>query len=521
MKATGTWILFFVVLLFVVPVSAEPSPPVAAFASNITTGQVPMPVRFIDASINAPSAWIWAFGDGGTSTLQNPEHTYLTQGVYTVSLTVSNAAGSNTNSMSNYITVNKAIPPVASLTANKTFGTVPLTVNFTDASANSPSAWVWTFGDGGWDTTQNPSHTYTVPGIYTVSLTATNNGGSNTYSAPGFITANKALPPEIAFTSNITMGSVPLTVSFTDMSTNSPTAWSWSFGDGSTSVLQNPVYTYTTAGTFQVMLTASNYGGSKSLSRSGYVTISPQAPPVVAFTSDVTSGPAPLSVNFTDTSSNSPHAWSWSFGDGGTSSLKNPVHLYTTPGKYAVSLLVTNYGGNQSVTMSNYTTVHPSPPVASFTSDLTSGPVPLTVSFSDTSSGDPAEWTWTFGDGTTTSRQNPSHTYAKEGTYAVSLVAINDGGSNTVTRTGYITAVAATRPGPTATAYPTSTPAMTATTIPVPATTTAGPVSSGPDLSSWALPAIVIIGIILTGAGILYLFRRKSEHHGRQRRRDL
>ena len=521
MKTTGIWLVLFAIMLLILPVSADQTPPVAAFASNITTGQAPMTVQFIDVSSNGPSSWTWTFGDGGTSSLQNPVHTYLTQGTYTVSLTVTNAAGSNTDTVSNYITANKPVPPVASFTANITYGTVPFTVNFTDTSSNSPSAWAWSFGDGGWNTSQNPSHTYTIPGTYTVLLTVTNYGGSNTYSAQNFITANKALAPVVSFGANTTSGTVPLAVSFTDLSSNSPTAWAWSFGDGGTSTLQNPVHTYTTPGTYTVSLTATNYGGSASTVSSGYVGVTAQPPPVAAFTSNITSGSAPLSVTFNDTSINSPTAWAWSFGDGGTSALQNPVYTYTTPGTFTVSLTATNYGGNQSVTKYNYTTVNPARPVASFTSDLTSGPTPFTVSFSDTSSNNPTAWTWAFGDGTTSPRQNPSHTYSVPGKYSVSLIAVNGGGSDSVTKTGYITAVAPSAQQTTTTVSPTSTVVSTTTTAPAPTTSQNSPASPAPDLSSWALPALIIIVILFIGAGILHLLRKKPEQRGRHRGGDL
>ena len=517
---TTIWLLLLAVLLVMVPVSADQAPPVAAFASNTTAGQSPMTVQFIDASGNAPSAWTWTFGDGGTSSLQNPVHTYLTQGTYTVSLTVTNAAGSNTNTIPNYVTVNRASPPAASFTANTTSGTVPFTVNFTDTSSNSPSAWAWTFGDGDWTTAQNPTHTYLTPGTYTVSLTVTNYGGSNTYSAQNIITANKALAPEISFTANATSGTVPLAVAFTDTSTNTPSAWTWSFGDGGTSTLQNPVHTFITPGTFTVTLTATNYGGSKSLVRSDYISMTGQNPPVAGFSSNLSAGSAPLAVNFTDTSTNAPIACNWTFGDGGTSTLQNPVHVYTTAGRFTVSLLATNYGVNQSMTRKNYTTVYPSPPVASFTSDLTSGPTPFTVSFSDTSSNSPTGWTWAFGDGTTSTRENPSHTYSKAGTYTVSLVAVNDGGSNSITKSGYITAVASSLGEPTATVSPSSTPGQTPTTA-APTTGQSGPSSTGFDMSSWALPILIVLIILLVGAGVLHLLRRRPEQRGRRRGGDL
>ena len=267
---------------------------------------------------------------------------------------------------------------------------------------------------------------------------------------------------------------------------------------------------YTTPGTFTVSLTATNYGGSTSLVRSAYMGVTAETPPVTAFTSNVTIGSAPLTVNFTDISTNSPIAWYWSFGDGSTSTLQNPVHTFTTAGKYTVSLLASNYGGNQSMTRNNYTTVNPAHPVASFTSDLTSGPTPFTVSFSDTSSNNPTGWTWAFGDGTTSTRQNPSHTYTRAGTYTVSLVAINDGGSDSVTRTGDITAIVSSEQEQAATVSPTSAPVTTGTTAPPATTGQNTPASSALDISSWALPVLLIIVVLLIGAVILHLLKEKT-----------
>ena len=246
-------------------------PPVASFSANPTSGTVPLTVSFTDTSTGSPTGWSWDFGDGSPlSTLQNPGHTYTLAGTYTVKLTASNSGGSNT--AQGTITVNApAVPPVASFSANPTSGTVPLTVSFTDTSTGSPTGWSWDFGDGSpLSTLQNPGHTYTLAGTYTVKLTASNSGGSNT--AQGTITVNApAVPPVASFTANPTSGTVPLTVSFTDTSTGSPTGWSWDFGDGSPlSTLQNPGHTYTLAGTYTVKLDSQQLRWLEHRSRDGH-----------------------------------------------------------------------------------------------------------------------------------------------------------------------------------------------------------------------------------------------------------
>ena len=220
--------------------------------------------------------------------------------------------------------------PVASFTGTPTSGSAPLTVAFTDASTNSPTSWYWTFGDGSTSTTKSPSHTYTTAGTYTVTLKATNTGGSNTLTRTGYISVTTpAVAPVASFTGTPTSGSAPLTVAFTDASTNSPTSWYWTFGDGSTSTTKSPSHTYTTAGTYTVTLKATNTGGSNTLTRTGYISVTTAAPaPVASFTGTPTSGSAPLTVAFTDASTNSPTSWYWTFGDGSTSTTEPVPHLY-------------------------------------------------------------------------------------------------------------------------------------------------------------------------------------------------
>jgi len=167
-----------------------PPPPVADFSGNPTSGDAPLNVMFSDLSTNNPTSWDWTFGDTGTATAQHPSHTYAA-GTYTVSLTVENAGGSDGETKNNYIAANEPQPnpPVADFSGSPTSGTAPLEVDFTDLSTGSPTSWDWTFGDGGTDTVQHPSHTY-AEGTYTVSLTATNAYGEDTETKTDYITAS-------------------------------------------------------------------------------------------------------------------------------------------------------------------------------------------------------------------------------------------------------------------------------------------------------------------------------------------
>jgi PKD repeat protein len=193
---------------------------------------------------------LWTFGDSASDTQQNPVHTYLAAGSYTVTLKATNAAGSN--SASQVVTIAAGTAPKADFT----FTVNGSKVNFLDRSTGNPTSWSWNFGDGSpLDPSQNPVHTYASGGSYTVVLTATNASGSNSKSDVVTIT-----PPPVA---NFSFSKSGLVVTFTDTSNPPATSWQWNFGDGTPlNTQQNPVHAYAAAGTYNVTLTAANAGGS-------------------------------------------------------------------------------------------------------------------------------------------------------------------------------------------------------------------------------------------------------------------
>ncbi len=244
--------------------------------------------------------------------------------------------------------------PVANFTSNVTSGNRPLDVAFTDKSTGNPTAWNWNFGDGTNSTQQNPMHTYSKAGNYTVRLTAINDAGSNTKTKPSYIKVTAVTRPVANFTSNVTSGSRPLDVAFTDESKGTPTAWKWSFGDGTNSTEQNPTHKYSKAGNYTVVLTASNSAGSSKITKPSYIKVKTVTRPVANFTSNVTSGYTPLDVAFTDKSTGTPTSWNWSFGDGINSTEQNPVHKYSKAGNYSVVLTASNSAGSNKITKPSY-----------------------------------------------------------------------------------------------------------------------------------------------------------------------
>ena len=195
------------------------------------------------------------------------------------------------------------------------------------------------------------------------------------------------------FTATPTTGKIPLTVTFNDTSDASPNQWYWTFGDGTNSTLQNPVHTYTAAGTYNVTLRAWNDLGSDWMEKPGLITVYNPVPPVANFTASPVIGNPPLNVSFTDLSENGPTGWLWTFGDGTNATVQNPVHTYALPGNYTVLLNVTNDDGSNTITKPGYivitnlpvTTVTPKPTItgpATVTTPVTTStthPTPTTT----------------------------------------------------------------------------------------------------------------------------------------------
>ncbi len=245
--------------------------PVADFMASPLTGHAPLGVTFTDISSGTITTWEWDFGDGATSTAQHPTHEYSMPGTYTVTLTVTGSGGSDTETKASYITVTHA-PPVAAFSATPRTGHAPLNVTFTDTSTGAITAWQWDFGDGDTSTVQHPMHEYAATGVYTVTLTVTGLGGSNTAKKTNYITVTEA-SPVADFTATPLAGQPPLTVVFTDTSRGTITSWLWDFGDGITNTEPNPTHEYTTAGTYTVTLTVSGPGGSDMKIKTDYITV--------------------------------------------------------------------------------------------------------------------------------------------------------------------------------------------------------------------------------------------------------
>lgn len=426
-----------VILLMAVANKGLAQTPSANFSATPLAGCSPLIVSFNDLSTGSPTSWTWNFGNGNTSTIQNPTATYFTPGSYTVTLTVANANGSNTISRTQYISVYE--PPVVDFDANTRSGCFPLRVQFSDLSTagagNTNVKWEWDLGNGTTSTLQNPLIVYNNAGTFNVTLKVTNDKGcSKVISKSGYINATNGVRASFTKT-NPVVCAAPADISFTNTSTGPPVlSYLWDFGDGSPlSTATNPVHTYNTNGTYTaILVTSSSAGCTDSVFSS---------PIVIGGNVTDFNLPASVCINedavLTNNSTPTPVSAFWRFGDGGTSTAINSTHSYSATGAYTI-WLYNNYG-NCTDSTSHIITVNPRP-VANFSAPVTSKcEPPLTVNFQDISTGGATAWQWSFGDGGTSTLQNPSHTYNAYGSYDVTLITTNGFGcTDTIIQPAYI-----------------------------------------------------------------------------------
>jgi len=351
----------------------------------------------------------------------------------------SGGGGSSSDDGDNH---NQDSHPTAYASANPTSGIAPLTVSFTGgvSGGDSPLSFYWDFGDGDNSSSQNPSHTYTNPGDHTATFTVTDTDGDSD-SDSITISVGSLSMPVASVSANPTSGLEPLSVNFFGNVSGgvSPYSYNWAFGDGATSSSQNPSHTYS-SGTYTASLAVTDKNNN---SDSASITISVGAdtnPVINSVNANPSSGIAPLTVNFTCNASggNPPLSFSWNFGDGGTSTTQNPSHIYSSSGTYTASCTVKDSdldSDTKSITINVQTDSVPS---VSVSANPISGYIPLTVSFTCNASGGnpPLSYSWTFGDGSSSSSQNPSHTYNSAGNFtATCVVTDSDGDSGSASKT--------------------------------------------------------------------------------------
>ncbi|QHL87535.1 PKD domain-containing protein [Nibribacter ruber] len=377
-------------------------------------------IKFKGFAIYNPLAWKWYFGDGATSTEQNPSHTFPKPGTYTVSLVTTKSNGNDCDSQdSTYIEVEVHNNPQADFTYN-TVCTNEST-QFTDATNVTTGEvlkeWYWNFGDGTKSREQNPLHQFKTPGTYTVTLmVATQALCINEIQKVITIYA----PPKAKFSAPAVCDQQQMM--FTDQSTvaqGSITQWAWDFGDGSAlTTAASPKHLYAAPGTYLVKMKVTSDKGCVDSTQLS-VTVNHQ--PIAEFNlPDICIKDDAVFQN-TSRIALGTLSYLWEFGDGKTSTERHPRHRYAAEGVYTVKLTATSDKGCVATASNTYTVsgAVPEPDLSASSFCQKQG-----VQFTDASKiafGNIVRWRWTFGDGQFSDDRNPKHQYAAAGTYQVKL----------------------------------------------------------------------------------------------------
>lgn len=407
--------------------------PVANFTASSRTGCAPMVVSFTSTSTGSPTSYSWNFGNGNTSNLANPVAPYTVAGTYTVTLTVSNASGSNTRTQTGYITVYQV--PAVSLSATPVVVCPGAPVSFASSvvwNSAGTGSYTWDFGDGGTSSLASPVHTYTRGGVFTVKLTGTNSVGCpRTDTQANLIFVHPK--PGTAFSASDTAvcsATATTTLTASPATGSSPFSFMWDFGDGSGPGTTNPVsHAYANPGMYTVKLHVTDANGCRdSLVKANFIRRRSIATGFTA-TSAACIG---ASVNVANTTGSTSGTMTWNFGDG--SALKTGTstsHNYTVAGTHTITQSVIEGGCVQTATQS--VTIHGQPNSAFTFIPAAPCPAPAMVQFNAAATAASNTYSWNFGDGLNGVGAAPGHWYSTDWMYRVTLGVTDANGCSSTT----------------------------------------------------------------------------------------
>ncbi|HMC98982.1 MAG TPA: PKD domain-containing protein, partial [Ferruginibacter sp.] len=402
--------------------------PTANFVVNNTGSCLMSAINFTDNSASDGThpitSWVWDYGDGVIETLTAPpfQHLYSTPGIYQVKLVVVDSKGCTDTLLNpNQITISK---PVAAFSSADTVSCPGKTIHFTNASTGPGLTYTWDFGDGTTSAATNPNHIYAADGVYTVRLIVADQYGCgdsltrSTYVRIASPHANFNLSDSVATCP-------PLFVNFTNTSSNFISVL-WKFGDGTSTNSDNPSHFYSTPGTYHPRLIITSPGGCQDSVENEIIVRGPQG----TFTYGPLGGCKPLTVNFNATTHDR-LSFIWDFNDGTVTGTIDSImsHTYTIPGRYVPKMILIDPNGCQVPITGADTIV-----VKGVTTNFNFNNSPIcdkgSVNFTDASTGnDPiTNYAWSFGDGGTSTSQNPTHYYAASGTYFPQLAVTTQSG---------------------------------------------------------------------------------------------
>ncbi|MEX0968329.1 MAG: PKD domain-containing protein [Bacteroidia bacterium] len=412
------------------PTAIVINPPTASFTLQPDSGCADLNVSFDNTSTGRFLNYIWDFGTGDSSLVRTPNNVdYVKKQnndtTYAITLRVENKCGVDAHQDS----VRIYPLPTAFFGTNLNNGCSPLSVKFNNLTIGNADSFYWSFGDGRISTQKDPSdqvfYADSQKVTYTISLIAWNNCGRDTFTKKITVTPNNV---KAFFNIDTTEGCTPVTVHFSDLSSNS-TSVSWDFGDGNISSDRNPVHTFKKGGTYTVRQFVHN--GCSYDTATYEVRVHPK--PQMDFSIDKLKSCDGELITFTNRTPDLSGS-TWHFGDGHSTHDRSPQHRYEHPGTYLVKLVAhtQTFGCTDSV-MDTIQIIEG--PVAEVFPDFQRGCQPLEVDFRNFSVK-AKYYVWKFGDGNTSGKDEPVHTFQDSGTHYVQLIAYNDLGC---TDTGFVT----------------------------------------------------------------------------------
>ncbi|MCF6281733.1 MAG: PKD domain-containing protein [Candidatus Polarisedimenticolaceae bacterium] len=385
----------------------------------------------------------WDFGDGNIGTGSAPSHTYAGTGTFDIILTVTDDAG-DMDMATTTATIGAGNQPPTANPMGPYTGTTGTAVMF-DGSSSMDSdgtivSYSWDFGDGSAGSTPTPSHTYATQGTYNITLTVVDDSGAMD-SATTSVTIDAANQAPTASASGPYAGTPGVAIVFDGTGSTDPdgtlSSYEWDFGDGTTGTSSTPSHTYAAQGIYNVTLLVTDDAGLTGMATTTATIGMVVNQPPLAVANGPYSGTVGSPIVFSSTGSGDPDgtivAYEWDFGDGTTGSGSNPTHTYATQGTYNVTLMVTDNDGAMASDSTTATIGTGNQAPVADASGPYSGTVDSAIQFNGAGSSDAngviVTYEWTFGDGTSGTGPNPSHTYTTPGVYNVTLMVTDDEGA--------------------------------------------------------------------------------------------
>lgn len=372
---------------------------------------------YVEALQDMNSFYNWDFGNHTElSSGSNASAIVVSSGTFDIELETGSYGCNAVTLEPSVFIVNQA---VADFNLTQTNFCLPITPQLTDMSV-SPVSWSWTLGDGSTDLNQNPTHTFIVEPAAQINLEITDINGCR-----ASISKNNIELFNVDVDVSSENGCAPAPISFTETSQNA-VDWLWSFGDGLTSVEQNPIHIYTDNGSYDVSLIVTSSGGClDTITYNSMVNIDQVR---ANFSSISGGGCAPQVAYFTDSSYNAV-SWEWNFGNGYTSALQNPIHIYYTGGNYATQLIVeSSTGCKDTIASATLSIIGPYSDFTIVDSLICSND---SVEFVN-SSLNAVSYMWLFGDGSTSTLFSPKYKYSNFGNYDISLWTVDLNGCQSI-----------------------------------------------------------------------------------------